>query len=94
MTDKTEMDARPVDLSVRELACLTGLREVVIRRLITLEVIEPDRNDPEPLFRVEVVERIRRIRRLHVELGASWSSMPLILELLDRIDRIEHNAGP
>ncbi|MBL7077136.1 MAG: hypothetical protein ISS31_06675 [Kiritimatiellae bacterium] len=76
-------------LTVHDLACVTGLGERIIRRLIALDVIEPHKQTPEPRFRTEVVTHVRRIRRLHVELGVSWSSMPLVLELLDRIEELE-----
>jgi hypothetical protein len=76
-------------LTVDELATLTGLGRGIIRRLIALEVIDPDIVEPEPRFRPETVVRVQKIRRLHVELGVSWSSMPLVLDLLDRIDYLE-----
>ena len=76
-------------LTVHDLACVTGLSERIIRRLITLEVIEPHQRTPEPSFRTEIVTYVRRVRRLHVELGVSWSSMPLVLDLLDRIEELE-----
>jgi hypothetical protein len=56
---------------------------------MTLDIIEPDEIQPEPRFRITVVERVRKMRRLHVELGVSWLSMPLVLQLLDRLDRLE-----
>jgi hypothetical protein len=90
MTEQDGNDALPGDmLTVRDLSYLTGLGERVIRRLVSLEVIEPDACEPEPRFRTEVVVRVRRIRRLHVELGVSWSSMPLVLDLLQRIRELE-----
>ena len=79
-------------LTVHDLSCVTGLSARIIQRLISLEVIEPDERTPEPCFRTEVVVRVRRIRRLHVELGVSWSSMPLVLELLDRIRQLENHV--
>ena len=80
-------------LTVHDLAYVTGLSERVLRRLIALEVIEPDRGAPQLCFRTETVVRVRRMRRLHIELGVSWSSMPLVLTLLDRIEELERKAG-
>lgn len=85
----SEQDLKKDRLTVDDLAVLTGLGTQVIRRLISLEVIEPDRVKPDPCFRPDIVVRVRKIRRLHVELGVSWSSMPLVLDLLDRIDYLE-----
>jgi hypothetical protein len=87
-TEKANEDRR-VTISLQELACLSGLGIHTVRRLIALDVIEPDQNRPEPRFSLTVVERIRRMRRLHVELGVSWLSMPLVLQLLDRIEAME-----
>ena len=94
MTDNDEHNALPGDmLTVHDLSCVTGLSERIIQRLISIEVIEPDERTPEPCFRTEVVVRVRRIRRLHVELGVSWSSMPLVLDLLQRIEELESHVG-
>ena len=79
-------------MTVHELSCVTGLSERIIQRLMSIEVIEPDERTPEPCFRTEVVVRVRRIRRLHVELGVSWSSMPLVLDLLRRIEELESHV--
>lgn len=80
-------------LTVYELSCVTGLSERVIERLMALEVLEPDRADPQPCFRTETVMHVRRIRHLHVELGVGWSSIPLVLELLRRIEELEGVAA-
>ena len=90
MTENDGHNALPGDmLTVHDLSCVTGLNERIIQRLISIEVIEPDERTPEPCFRTDVIVRVRRIRRLHVELGVSWSSMPLVLELLERIEQLE-----
>ena len=94
MTDNDEHNGPPGDmLTVHDLSCVTGLSERIIQRLIAIEVIEPDERAPEPCFRTEVVVRVRRIRRLHVELGVSWSSMPLVLDLLRRIEELESHVA-
>jgi len=94
MSDGNERNVLPGDmLTVHDLSCITGLSERTLRRLISIEVIEPDERTPEPCFRTEVVVRVRRIRRLHVELGVSWSSMPLVLDLLRRIEELERHVG-
>jgi chaperone modulatory protein CbpM len=94
MIEQDRENALPEDmLTVYDLACVTGMSARVIRRLISLEVIQPDTRAPEPYFRTEAVPRVRRMRRLHVELGVSWSSMPLVLELLSRIEELERRLG-
>ena len=76
-------------LELEEFACLCGIRVRVIRRLIRLDVIHPAAVRPQPRFRADQVELARKMRRLHLELGVSWLSMPLVLDLLQRIDRLE-----
>ena len=90
MTHSENADGyRETSVSLQELACLSGLGTQTVRRLVTLDIIEPDETQPEPRFRITVVERVRKMRRLHVELGVSWLSMPLVLQLLDRLDTLE-----
>lgn len=89
MTESNGHNAVPRDmLTVRDLSCVTGLSERIIQRLISIQVIEPDECAPEPCFRAEAVVRVRKIRRLHVELGVSWSSMPLVLDLIEELQRL------
>ena len=93
MTEHDEQNALPEDmLTIHDLSCVTGLSERILQRLISIEVIEPDERTPEPCFRTEVVVRVQRIRHLHVELGVSWSSMPLVLNLLKRIEELEQRG--
>ena len=73
----------------QELAALTGLNVRVVRRLTTLQVIEPAVSSPAPRFHRHTALRVRKMRRLHVELGVSWTSMPLVMQLLERIDQLE-----
>jgi hypothetical protein len=90
MTHNENADGhRETSVSLQELACLSGLGTQTVRRLVTLDIIEPEEIQPEPRFRIAVVERVRKMRRLHVELGVSWLSMPLVLQLLDRLDTLE-----
>lgn len=76
-------------LTPRDLACLVGIRTRVIERMVRLELLEPVTDAPEPLFPPDTVRRARRLVRLHHQLGVSWSSMELVLDLLDRIDALE-----
>ena len=93
MTHNENADGhRETSVSLQELACLSGLGTQTVRRLVTLDIIEPEEIQPEPRFRITVVERVRKMRRLHVELGVSWLSMPLVLQLLDRIDAMESES--
>ena len=83
-----ERNFDPEDLlTIRDVACLAGTTARAIQRMLSFDLIEPARTAPEPCFRCDVIVRVRRMRRLHVELGVSWSSMGIVLELLDRLER-------
>ena len=76
-------------LTLYELAFMIGTRTRIIERLWALDLIQPARTEPEPCFSTDVVFRVRRLMRLHDQLGISWTSMELVLELLDRVDTLE-----
>ncbi|MBN1670377.1 MAG: hypothetical protein JXR37_05065 [Kiritimatiellae bacterium] len=76
-------------LNVQELAFLAGTSRRIIERMVWFEVIEPARSEPEPGFPPQAVARVRRVLRIRDELGVSWSSMGLVLELMERVAQLE-----
>lgn len=76
-------------LTLLELAYMVGASQQIIEELLEVELIAPCVQKPEMLFDVELLPRIRKIVRLHFHLDVSFSSMALVLELLDRIDNLE-----
>ena len=76
-------------LTLRELAFHIGTNERLIERLIRLELLEPIGEEPETCFSTDILPRVEKLMRLHYSLGVSWSSMDLVLELLDRIEELE-----
>ena len=80
-------------LTIHELAFMMGRRTQVIQRLVTLELIEPVHTQPEICFSPDIVPRIRRLFRLHDDLGISWTSMDLFLQLLDRLNSLEEQLS-
>ena len=76
-------------LTIHELAFMTGTRKRVIERLVSLELIQPAKEKPQPCFSPEILPRLRRLMRLHDQLGISWTSMELVLELMERVDYLE-----
>ena len=67
----------------------SGLRPELIRRLLTLGLIDPVRTRPELLFDSVALLRVRRMLRLHNDLGIGWASLGLVMDLLDRIHELE-----
>jgi hypothetical protein len=76
-------------LTVGDIAYLAGAPRRLVERLIELDLVQPLRPGSPPCFSADAVSRVIRIRRIHVELGVSWTSMPLVLDLLDRIRDLE-----
>ena len=76
-------------VTLRELACLAGTSRRVIERLVWFEIIEPVQTEPERCFPVDILPHVTRILRFREHLGVSWSSMGLVLDLLERIEALE-----
>ena len=76
-------------LTEAELAHLVGIQRHVVRRMVQFELIEPSRAGAEFVFHGNIIPRVRKLVRLHYQLQVSWSSMNLVLDLLDRIDEME-----
>lgn len=76
-------------VTISELAYFMGAQRRILERLVILEVIEPVSSEPEFSFSVEILPHLKKIMRLHHELGVSWSSMGLVLDLLDHIEELE-----
>lgn len=78
-------------LTYEELAVAAGIRPAVLARLIRLGVVEPVRPDAGE-FAVSTLARVRRMIRLHAELGVNFTGAAIILDLLDRLRRLERGA--
>ena len=75
-------------LTYEEFALAAGIRPAVLARLIRLGVVEPAR--PETVeFSVATLARLRRMLRLHEQLGVNFTGAAIILDLLDRLRRLE-----
>jgi hypothetical protein len=75
-------------LTYEELAIGAGIRPTVLARLIRLGVVEPARPESAE-FTADTLARIRRMLRLHAELGVNFTGAAIILDLLDRLRRLE-----
>ena len=76
-------------ITLTELAYCSGTSRTVIRELMEHDLLAPLQSAPEIRLPVEAVERVRKIRRIAVELEVAYPAMGLVLELLERIDRLE-----
>ena len=82
--------ARPFRLSLDSYANLTGVHPDLVRRLTVLGLLEMTRDAEGGLwFEPSQVAAMARIQRLHRELNLSYTSLGLIVDLLDRIAQLE-----
>jgi hypothetical protein len=82
-----------VSLSIEEVAGRAGVDVTFVQRLVALGVIEcaPEPEpEPELRFPAEVTLRVARVLRLERDLGVNFEGAAVILDLLDRIDQLEH----
>lgn len=88
-------------LTLHEVAVRCGVDIEYVERLVALGVIEEsavpeeravakERAVPTTGFPPEVTLRVARVLRLERDLGVNFEGAAVILDLLDRIDQLEH----
>ena len=88
-------ESRPASeelLSAGDLARLARLHPEMVDRLIDWGLIDPVEREPQLLFPETAVPRIWRIMRLRRDLGINWAGIGVVLDLLDKIDRLEREV--
>jgi chaperone modulatory protein CbpM len=79
-------------LDIAQFAAAAGLHPELVRRLVTLGLLETIPNPPGAggiRFAPAQLEVAARIQRLRAGLGMNYASIGLVLQLLDRIDHLE-----
>lgn len=76
-------------LSREEVAGRCGVDEAFIQELVGLGVIETSGRG----FSCEVTLRVRRFVRLQRDLGVNFEGAAVIVDLLDRIEALEHELA-
>jgi chaperone modulatory protein CbpM len=76
-------------LTVHELATRCGVAHDFVEQLVELGILESS-GDDRSRFAGELTLRVHRCLRLQQDLGLNLESVALVLELLDRIERLEH----
>ena len=88
MSIPPKRDEPQVLLSVSELASAAELSPGRLAALIEFGLVEPA--TPEgTTFTAATAYRLRRMVRIHVDLGVSFIGASIIVDLLERIDRLE-----
>ena len=75
-------------LSADELAAAAGITRQRLDRLVRLGLVEPTASGASD-FSAETAARLRRMVRLHADLGVSFVAASIIVELLERVERAE-----
>ena len=75
-------------LSREQLAAAAGISPARLARLIRLGLVEPAEAGPSE-FAAAVAARVRRMLRLHDDLGVDLVGAAIITDLLERLDRME-----
>ena len=76
-------------VTITELSYCSGISPETVRELLDYDLIEPVDSAPEIRFRSDVVGRVHTILRLHMDLEVGYPTMGLVLDLLERIERLE-----
>lgn len=77
-------------LTIEQAAFATGLKPVIVKRIISHELIETvKKSDQEVVIHIESIPKLRKMVRLHYDLGIGWNSMGVVLDLLNRIEELE-----
>jgi chaperone modulatory protein CbpM len=82
--------ARPLRFGIEAYSRLTGVHPELIRRLVSLGLLEITRDAEGNLwFDPADVVTMARIQRLRSGLGLNYAALGLVLDLLDRIADLE-----
>jgi DNA-binding transcriptional MerR regulator len=77
--------------STHEVATRSGVEVAFVERLVKLGVIDPHPHEQQQTaFEREVTLRVAKLVRLQRDLGVNLEGAAVIIELLDRIDMLEH----
>lgn len=67
-----------------------GVHPELVRRLVTLGILDPGRDDAGNLwFGRDELRALARVQRLRAGLGVNYAALGLVIELLDRVDALE-----
>ncbi len=81
---------RPVRLDLQSFSRAVGLHPEIVRRLVALGLLEPTRvANGELWFAPDQVVAAARIRRLRAGFGLNYAALGLVVDLLDRVARLE-----
>jgi hypothetical protein len=90
MTVPRYLPDRPARLGLEALATGCGVHPDLLRRFVALSLLEADRDTAGRLwFTGTAPATVARIQRLHTGLPLNYAAIGLVMDLLERIDRLE-----
>ena len=87
-----------IRFSLEELASAVGISRTRLVRLVRLGLVEtmtpgPPQEGSTPVFGAMAAARLRRMLRLHHDLGVNLADSAIIVGLLERLDRLERELA-
>jgi DNA-binding transcriptional MerR regulator len=76
-------------LPISEVARLADIPSELVSRLVDFGLLDPVETRPEPLFEVTAVLHLRRIMRIHRDLGVNWAGIGVVMDLITKIEDLE-----
>src|SRR2546426_6364299 len=77
-----------VFLTQEQLAAAVGITEAGLERVVRLGLVEPTAPGGNE-FSAATAARLKRMLRLHLDLGVNLAGAAIIVELLERLERLE-----
>ncbi len=77
-----------------EMCARLGIGNEMLEVCLQWEIVQLPEPDPDGtiLFPLDAFDRLQRGLRLHHELGMNWQGVSVALELLERIEELEHQV--
>src|SRR5262245_47890106 len=83
----------PEQLTLNGLAACTGVHPALIEYFVEHGLLEPSvRTGTQLFFDAACIARLRMIERLRRDLGANLAGIAVILDLLDRLTRLQREV--
>ncbi|RCH66637.1 hypothetical protein DT019_21075 [Streptomyces sp. SDr-06] len=80
----------PYQLSLASVAGRSGLSPELVSRFVALGLVDAERDARGRLwFRPSAPSAIARVQRLRIGLGLNYAAIGVVLDLLDRIERLD-----
>ncbi|HJO93325.1 MAG TPA: chaperone modulator CbpM [Victivallales bacterium] len=76
-------------LTIEQAAFITGIKPGIVTILISHDLIETVKDHSVTAIHVKHIPKLKKVIRLHYDLGVGWNSMGLVLDLLNRIEELE-----